>query len=56
MFTNIANNSNEYEFIKTKEDIYKKELMNKIFELELPTNNLTVESDIDFREILQNQN
>ena len=54
MFTNIANNSNEYEFlIKTKEDIYKKELMNKIFELKLPTNNLTVESDIDFREILQ---
>ncbi len=54
MFINISNKVNNYKFlIKTKEDIYKKVLIKKIETLRLPTDNIIIESNVDFKDVLR---
>ena len=52
-FINLSNNTKNYKFlIKTKEEVYKKALLEKISEIGIPYNNLSIQSDYKFENIL----
>ena len=52
-FINLSNNTKNYKFlIKTKEEVYKKALLEKISKIGIPYNNLIIQSDYKFENIL----
>jgi hypothetical protein len=54
-FVKLANNHPNNDFlIKTKEDIYKSVLLEKIQELDLSTNNISIDSYYSFENVLKN--